>query len=413
MTKTRIIRNIIALCMIVLFGSTLFSLHGCRRGFKDSETMLIGVITDVQEQIPVSRVQIEIRNTSTGKTFKGSSDQQGRFKIFSEAGYFELKATHPRYLDYTRNIVLGKGSNQEDFYMSPVLEKPCVFEGTVTAEDTSKPIENVTVQIGTSITKTDSKGRFKFDALPLGSFPVWVTTPGYQAINETVVLAKGSNSVKYVLKKLDLADIGKPVESPERNKFYAIDPTFLGDYRAHSIRTIKPMDERHEYRLISETRHRKHLYYDEHVDKGEVMYIDDAMYIKFLDRWQVPEQIHTSHRPEAFLAEDITMVIYYFNFADVNFEIKELGSEKMNGYNTRKFHLYHLPSAPPEKQIDVHLWVIHDENNPRTHRMITRIKGKMPEVFNLDTWAEVETNITHINQGNKIEIPKIHTEANQ
>jgi hypothetical protein len=406
--KTKLIKWTQWLLIISVMMSLIGINQACRRGLKDSETALIGVITDVQNQVPVGKVQLEVRNTSTGKIFKGSSDQQGRFKIFTEAGYYELKAEHPKFHSYSRNIVLGKGTNQEDFYMSPILEKPGSFEGEIIAEDTKKPLENVTVQIGTNLAKTDAKGRFKFDALPLGSYPVWATTPGYQAVNETVTIVRGANKVKYTLKRLDMADVAKPAEHLPRNPVYVIDSTFLGDFRAHSVRTIQPMNERHEYTLISESRHRRHLNYNEHVDKGEVLYVDDAIYIKFLGKWQVPEQINTSSRPDAFIADDILMVSHFFNFADKDFEIKELGSEKMNGYNTKKYQLSYKATATPEKHIDVQLWMIYDESNPRIHRMITRIKGRVPEVLNIDTWAEIDTNITHINQGNKIEIPSIH-----
>jgi len=409
--KTKLIKWTHWLVVMFMVLSLISVNQGCRRGIKDSETALIGVITDVQNQVPVGKVQIEIRNTSNGKTFKGTSDQQGRFKIFSEAGYYELKAEHPKFHAYQRSIVLGKGTNQEDFYMSPMLEKPGSFEGEIIAEDTKKPLENVTVQIGTNLAKTDAKGRFKFDSLPLGSYPVWATIPGYQAVNETVTIVRGANKVKYTLKRLNLSDVTKPAEPLPRNPVYVIDPTFLGDFRAHSVRIIKPLNERHEYKLISESRHRRYLNYDEQVDKGEVLYVDDAIYVKFLDKWQEPKQINTSSRPDAFIADDILMVSHYFNFTDKDFDIKELGSEKMNGYNTKKYQLSSKATATPEKHINVQLWMIFDESNPRIHRMITRIKGRVPELLNMDTWAEIDTNITHINQSNKIEIPAIHKAA--
>ena len=90
--KTKLFRWTHWLVIISLVLSLVSVNQGCRRGIKDSETALIGIITDVQNQVPVGKVQLEIRNTSNGKTFKGTSDQQGRFKIFSEAGYYELKA---------------------------------------------------------------------------------------------------------------------------------------------------------------------------------------------------------------------------------------------------------------------------------------------------------------------------------
>jgi hypothetical protein len=408
MRRTKTLKGLIMLTLSVILVISAGVTQGCRRGLKDSETVLVGVITDVQLQVPVSRVQIEIRNTSTEKSFKGTTDQQGRYKILCESGYYEIQAKHPGYIEYTRNLVLGKGNNQEDFYMSPRIETPAIFEGLVIAEDTNKPLENVTIQVGTNLNRTDARGRFKFDALPLGTYPVWVTVPGYEAINETITMSRGTNTANFTLRRLKLSDITIPAQAVDRNPVYAIDPTFLGDYQAHTIRVLQPMNERHEYQLISETRHRKQLMYDEHVDKGEVLYLDDSIYIRFLGEWQVPEEIHTSFRPDAFLSEDITMVSYYFNYPDKDFEIKELGSEKMNGYSTKKYRLSAKSSAPVEKQIDVELWMISDESNPRIHRMLTRIKGRVPVLLNIDTWAEIDTNITHINQGNKIDIPTIH-----
>ncbi len=412
MKKIIILRYLAILLTLTALMGTSGCMQGCQRGIRDSETALIGIITNVESQVPVSRVQIEIRNTSTGKTYRGTTDQQGRYRIMSESGYYSIKATHPNYMDYSRNIVLGKGTNQEDFYMSPKIETPASFEGLVMAQDTQKPMENVTVQIGNHLARTDARGRFSFEGLPMGTYPVWVTARGYEAVNESVTLMRGKTTREYTLDRLDFSQAGIPAQTREMNPTVAIDPTMLGDFRAHTVRVLQPMNERHEYFLISESRHRKHLQYDEHVDSGEVLYFDDGIYIKFLDQWQIPEQIHTASRPDEFLSHDMTMVVFYFNYPDEDMVITEIGPETMNGYNTRKFHLTHKPGTQVEKQLDVHLWVVMDENNPRVHRMITRVQGRVPVLLNIDTWAEIDTNFTHINAGNTIEVPAIHEERN-
>ncbi len=410
MKITLLIRYMMILLTLTALMGTSGCMQGCQRGLRDSETALIGIITNVEDQIPVSRVQVEIKNTSTGQTYRGTTDQQGRYRIMCESGYYQIRATHPNYLDYSRNIVLGRGTNQEDFYMSPKVETPAIFEGVVKSDETKKPMENVTIQVGNHLAKTDARGRFRLADLPMGTYPVWITARGYEAINESVTLLRGKNNREYTLERLDLSTAGVPAQPREMNPVIAIDPTMLGDFRAHTVRVLQPMNERHEYALISESRHRRHLQYDEHVDAGEVIFADGQIYIKFLDQWQVPEEIHTSSRPDAFITEDIALIIYYFNFPDDEIVITEVGSEVMNGYNTRKFHLSHKPGAPPEKQLDLHLWVISDEGNPRLHRMITRFEGRLPVMQNLDTWSEIDTNFTHINEGNNVELPDIHEE---
>jgi len=380
-------------------------LGGCSR-IKESETVLTGIVTDVEKQTPIYNVKIELKSTTSNKDYNGKTDAEGKYKIYCEEGYYTIKAEKTGYSDYERNITLGKGRNQEDFYLSKLLEKPCSLTGSVVTEADNKPIASATIQVGSNIVKADENGKFKMEKLPVGEFTTWVTAPGYEPLNTMVKLTRGINATTFKLKPLSkTGETNSQQNTPKRNLEYAISPTYLEDYTAHSIRVVYPDRERHEYWLVSQDRYTKHLKYDEHIEKREFLYFGNEIYKKDDKNWEAADPATVLSQPDMPIQMDLQGVLYFFNFEDSEIEIKEIGKEKINSYNTRKFTIKSKASAPKEKTIDVTIWIIDSLNDLRLNRVITRIKGKTAYDTTTNTWAEVEIDFTNIGGGNILKKP--------
>lgn len=399
----KILKTTILLTISLLIIFQGLFLEGCSK-VKESETVLVGVVTDVEKQKPVYGVKIELKSTTSDKTYTGKTDGEGKYQIYCEGGYYTLKATKSGYSDYEKNIILNKGRNQEDFYISEILPKPCSLNGSVISEADQKPIEGATVQIGSNIVKTDKSGKFKMEKLPVGEFSTWVTAAGFEPLNTTVKLTRGINATTFKLKPLGKTGSTQTTET-KRNVEYAVSPTYLEDYKAHSIRIIYPENERHEYWLVSMDRYTKHLKYDEFVEKGEILYFGNEIYRKVTDGWKVAELATVPSQPDTPIQMDLQNVLYFFNFEDPDIEIKEIGKEKMNGYNTRKFTIKSKASAPKEKTIDVTIWIIDSLTDLKLNRVITKIKGKNAYDIQSNNWAQIDVNFTDIGAGNILKKP--------
>lgn len=395
---------LLTLTFVIILGG-LF-LEGCSK-VKESETVLVGVVTDVEKQKPVYDVKIELSSTTSNKVYKGRTDREGKYQIYCEEGYYTLKAVKSGYSDYEKNVILGKGRNQEDFYISELLPKPCSLNGSVISEADGKPIADATVQVGSNIVKTDKSGKFNMEKLPIGEFNTWVTAAGYEPLNTTVKLTRGINATTFKLKLL--SKTGSPNSQSKgeakRNLEYAISPTFLEDYKAHSVRIVHPENERHEYWLVSMDRFTKHLKFDEYVEKGEFLYFGNEIYKKIGKDWEVADMANVLSQPDLPIQMDLQGVLYFFNFEDPDIEIKEIGKEVMNGYNTKKFTVKSKANAPKEKNIDVTIWIIDSLTDLKLNRVITRIKGKTAYDIYTDSWAEVDINFTNIGGGNILKKP--------
>ncbi len=400
------LKRIVLLVIFALLVQSLL-LAGCSK-VKESGTALVGIVTDVEKQSPIYDVKIELKSTTSNKIYNGRTDAQGRYKIFCEDGYYTIKATKAGYSNYEKNIVLSKGTNQEDFYLSKLLEKPCSLTGTVVNETNNEPIAEATVQLGSNIVKTDKSGKFRMEKLPVGEFSTWVTAPGYEALNIMVNLTRGLNATTFKLKPLGKAGstTGSVQNEPKRNIEYAVSPTYLEDYVAHSIRIVHPDNERHEYWLTSQDRYTKYLKYDEHIEKGEYLYIGNKVYKNDGKGWKEIDPANVTFQPDTPIQIDLQGVLYLFNFEDPNIEIKEIGKEKVNGYDTRKFTIKSKPQTPKEKTIDATIWIIGSLEDPRLNRVITRIKGKTAYDTTTNTWADVEINFTNIGKGNTVKKPE-------
>lgn len=395
---------LITISLLIIFQG-LF-LEGCSK-VKESETVLVGVVTDVEKQKPVYGVKIDLKSTTSDKTYTGKTDGEGKYQIYCKEGYYTLKATKSGYSDYEKNVILNKGRNQEDFYISEIVPKPCSLNGSVVSDADQKPIDGATVQIGSNIVKTDKSGKFKMEKLPIGEFSTWVTAVGYEPLNTTVKLTRGINATTFKLKPLGKTGNTNSTQTTEakRNAEYAISPSYLEDYKAHSIRIIYPENEKHEYWLVSMDRYTKHLIYDEYVEKGEILYFGNEIYRKVGNDWKVADFATVPSQPDTPIQMDLQNVLYFFNFEDPDVEIKEIGKEKMNGYNTRKFTIKSKTNAPKEKTIDVTIWIIDSLDDLKLNRVITRIKGKNAYDIESNSWAQIDVNFTDIGAGNVLKKP--------
>lgn len=67
--------------------------------------------------------------------------------------------------------------------------------GKITEEDGKTPIEGAKVLLGTTSTKTDAEGNYKFDRIEASSYSMAVTKPGYQAFTGNVTLSETEENV--------------------------------------------------------------------------------------------------------------------------------------------------------------------------------------------------------------------------
>lgn len=403
MVKLRKLLVILLFCFIFI---SLLGIQGCKTKGIPGGSILKGIITDVELQVPINKVKIEIKNNSSPSIYTTTTDSQGRYQFSCEQGYYTLKATKNNYLSYERTIIVGKGVSQEDFYMSMIHEKPCTLEGTVTDAETGKPLLDATIQIGSNIVKSDKKGNFKFDKLPEGQFNSWVTVPGYEAINETVALTRGINIVKFKLKKMGSKTSGS-TNTLKRNPEFATNPTSLEDYKALDKRWVYPQKTYREYFVIAENRYTKYVKYSEVDEKGEVVVTQNEVLKNTGLGWSKIPAIELMSQPDTMLKFDLDNVLTFFNFQDPDIIIESMGTEKINNYQTKKFRMYTKTGTPKEKKMDLLLWII--TNNPKAdlNNLITRVKGTTVPETTSNTWADIDLVFYDIGNNNKVPVPKI------
>jgi len=239
----------------------------------------------------------------------------------------------------------------------------------------------------------------------VGELDTWVTAPGFEALNVRVKLTRGANTTTFKLKPLSKNILE---QIPKRNTEYAISPTYLEDYIAHSVRIIYPDKERREYLIKSCDRYKKYIKFDEYVEKGEYIFYDNKVYKNDGKAWKEVDPSIVTFQADDPIQLDLQTVLYLFNFEDLDIEIKEIGSEKVNGYNTRKFNIKSKTSAPKEKTIDAMVWIIDSSagNDLRLNRVITKIKGKIAYDTVTNTWPEVDIDFTNIGGGNVVKKPE-------
>ena len=379
----------------------------CSPSFQTGSSILIGIVTDVEQQVPISKVSVNLESHSSNKKYNGLSDSQGRYKIACEPGYYTMKAGRNGYTSYEKTILINKGSQQEDFYLSKVLDKPCTLEGTVVDEATGKPLQNSTVQIGMNIIRTDEKGYYKLSSLLEGEYGVWVSVPGYDALNQTITLTKGINVAKFTLKKMT----GEaPAKEPEkkRNLEFAVDPSFLDDYLCDSIRTVQPNKGTRTYHIVSQDRYNKQVKFDEGQNRGEMVQSSQGVYVNLGKGWEQINELDIPSDADEVIKFDIVTILSGFNFQDNDLTITLVGTEMMNGYHTKKYTMVSKPTAPPQKKCQLEIWIIDKHQRLDINHAITRVRGRtMPEAPDFLLWAEVDINFKKIGESNKITLPKL------
>ena len=394
-------------CLLILLTVPMGCKTGCTRIANTGSAILIGIVTDVDLQVPVGKVSIELENSSTNRIFKAVTDNQGRYKFTFEPGYYTLKAKKNGYTSYEKAIIISKGSQQQDFYISKLKEKPCTIEGTVIDEATGKPIGNVTVQVGMNIIRTDAKGNYRLESLQEGEYGIWVTVPGYDALNKTITLTRGINVAKFSLKKMTGES---PAKDPEkkRNQEFAVDPTFLDDYICDSVRTVQPNKGTRTYHIISQNRYNKYVKFDEGPSRGEMVQSSEGVFINLGNGWEEINELDLPSEADDVIKFDIVTILSGFNFQDDDLTITYIGTETMNGYQTKKYTMISKATAPAEKKCNLELWIIDKHERLDINHAITRVRGRtMPEAPDFQIWADVDINFKKIGMGNKIMIPTL------
>ncbi len=394
-------------CLLTLLIVPTGCKTGCSRINNTGSAILVGIVTDVDLQVPVGKVSIQIENSATNRIYKSTTDNQGRYKITFEPGYYTLKAKKNGYTSYEKSIIISKGSQQEDFYISKLKEKPCTLEGTVVDEATGKPIGNVTIQVGMNIIRTDAKGYYKLESLLEGEYGIWVTVPGYDALNKTITLTRGINVAKFSLKKMT-GDT--PVREPEkkRNQEFAVDPTFLDDYICDSVRTVQPNKGTRTYHIISQDRYNKHVKFDEGQNHGEMIQNNAGVFVNLGNGWKEINELDIPSEADDVIKFDMVTILSGFNFQDDDLTITYKGTETMNGYQTKKYTMVSKPSAPAQKKCNLEIWMIDKHERLDINHAITRVRGRtMPEAPDFQIWADVDINFKKIGAGNKIMVPTL------
>lgn len=380
----------------------------CTPTLNTGKSILIGIITDVDQQVPVNKVSIQLENTSTNRLYKATSDIQGRYKISCEPGYYNMKTTKSGYTSYEKKLTISDGSNQEDFYIARLKEKPCTFEGTIKDKTTGKGIPNCSVQIGMNIIRSDEKGYFKLEELMEGEYGVWISAPGYEAVNQMVTLTRGLNIGKFELGKLTAKSTQQAPVKKRNDQEYAVDPTFLEDYLCDSIRTVQPNRGARTYHIISQDRYNQYVKFDEGQNKGEMVESSEGVFVNLGKGWEEMNQLEMPSNPDDVIKYDIAIILGGFNFVDNDLTITLIGSENVNGYQTKKYSMVSKPTAPASKKCNLEIWIIDKHERLDINHAITRIKGRtQPEAPDYEIWADVEINFTKIGESNKITIPKV------
>jgi hypothetical protein len=398
----RKLSNSLVYVLLICLLFTSFALNGCN-DLQTKESYLVGVVNDVEKQVAISGVVVEIKNNNNSDVYKGKTDFYGKYKIACERGYYQLTATKKNYSIYSKRVTISKGQNQEDFYLSQLTEKPCILTGKVVNDKDNKPIPDADVQVGENLTRTDKSGNFKFDKLPIDKLNSWITAPGFEALNTIVSLTRGKNSTTFRLKPLgSITDTNK---TQKRNVEYAVSPSTIDDYKAHSVRVVYPEKERHEYWLISQDRYNRYLKFDETVKQGEFVYTGIDIYIRDGKLWKKADPSVVLESGDVPFQIDLLGVLNSFNFEDKEIDISFIGTEQVNGYKTRKYQIVSKPDAAKEKVINVYLWIIDTPDNMQLNRVVTKITGRTTLDTTNNNYAVVDIDFTDIGKGNKVNKP--------
>lgn len=105
--------------------------------------------------------------------------------------------THPVRLPPPRPTTSNLPDHIPDQYR---LIREGVIEGHVFAAETSQPIANCLVVIGTSLVKTDSKGHFRVSALPYGDYIVTVRAQGFNTAFQTIFFYGRNSQLAFSLR---------------------------------------------------------------------------------------------------------------------------------------------------------------------------------------------------------------------
>ena len=164
---------------------------------------------------------------ATSRTF---DDAEGRFSIPAKSGAMQVEVKAPGFTqDKPLDVQVGPDTKE----LVIVLNQAAILTGLVTDKE-GKPLAEVTVNIGerdegwggwygqqnTGSEKTDSKGRYRFDALPPKETK-FTASRGEMTESQTITLVEGDNTLDFKMDvgavlRLHLSDPdGKPIE-PEQ-----------------------------------------------------------------------------------------------------------------------------------------------------------------------------------------------------
>jgi hypothetical protein len=403
----------------ILFGMVLSTFFiGCgnsniSRALKDNEAKIIGIITDVEKQIPIPKVKVVLKSSNTNKEYKTTTNSAGQYAIVCEPGYYSFVAEKEGYSKYTKNVVLGKGENEESFYLGGIVESLCEMDGRVIDHLTKEVIPGASVQVGRNLVHSDAEGNYKFEKkLPEGSYDCFVSAPGYELLKKTMRLTKGKNRAQFELIPFNpsATDTSQNNQNGEdtlrRNPITAIDPSYLDDYIVTVKKVLQPSNITLEYEVIVENRYTSYLKSIEPDFRGLILITKEACYEKVNDQEWIEFQQSEIMQPQDVFKEDVESLLFYFGFADPNVIIEEIGEEVIETYPCKKYHIYTADSAPEEQRFDFTAWVIKDINySSQLLNCLIRMKGTVPKNPE-GVWYDIDITFSNIGNGNKVPIPE-------
>ncbi|MDD4029358.1 MAG: carboxypeptidase regulatory-like domain-containing protein [Caldisericia bacterium] len=402
----------------LLFGMLLSTFFvGCgssdiSRTLKANEAKIIGIVTDVEKQIPVHKVKIVLKSSNTDKEYKTTTNSSGQYAVVCEPGYYSFVAEKEGYSKYTKNVVLGKGENEESFYLGQVIASLCELEGRVVDHLTQEVIPGASIQIGRNLIHSDADGNYKFEKkLPEGSYDCFISAPGYELLEKTLKLTKGQNRAQFELAPFTPSNTDTSQNNVggekgiQRNPITAVDPSYINDYRITVKKVLQPSNTLLEYEVIVQDRYTSYLNSIEPDFRGLILVTKEGCYEKVNDMEWTKFQQSEIMQPQDVFKEDVEALLYYFGFADPNVTIEEIGEEVIETYPCKKYRVYTKKEAPEEEQFDFTTWVIKDINAPsQLLNCMIRMKGTVPKSPE-GLWYDIDITFSNIGNGNQVPVP--------
>lgn len=129
-----------------------------------------------------------------GETY---TDADGLFEIQGlSAGTYTLNAEKTGFDNYSNTVQLSENAvTFEDITMTWSTPRG-IATGVVTDYTTGKPLENVTVTLGSTSTNTSAQGRYIAAGLPPGTITITASKTGYESYSDNITVDSGATALK-------------------------------------------------------------------------------------------------------------------------------------------------------------------------------------------------------------------------